>query len=108
MITKGATSRPVEMSAGVLRKTMAAGERMLLVEFSIRAGSGVPLHQHPYEQVGYVVSGSQRLTVGEKTYLVEAGDAYFIPANATHGAEAVADSVIIDVFSPPRPDYMNP
>ncbi len=105
MIIKGKDMRAVEAVPGVVRKTMAVGERVLMVQFSIRAGSVVPLHSHPHEQVGCVISGSQRLTVGDETHLIEAGDSYYIPPGVLHGSEAITDSVAVDVFSPPRDDY---
>lgn len=106
MIIRSKTVPVVEMLPGVVRKTLAVGERMLMAEFFLKAGSVVPLHQHPHEQVGYVISGSQRLTIGEKTYLIEAGDAYNIPAGTPHGSEAITDSLAMDAFSPPREDYL--
>ena len=106
MLTRGKTAPVVEMLSGVARKTLAVGERMLMAEFSLEGGSVVPIHQHPHEQLGYVISGIQRLTVGEKVFLVEAGDSYYIPGGTPHGSEAITDSVALDAFSPPREDYI--
>lgn len=105
MIGKGQTARAVEMLPGVVRRTLVSGERMLVAEFSLREGSRVPVHQHPYEQVGYVVSGRLRFTIGDEVYVVEAGDGYRIAGGVPHGVEAITGSVAVDIFSPPREDY---
>ncbi|MFB0561247.1 MAG: cupin domain-containing protein [Candidatus Lokiarchaeia archaeon] len=105
MIIKSEKAKSVEMFEGVHRKTMAMGEKMMLVEFTFRAGSVVPSHTHPNEQVGYMVKGKMKLKIGEKEHLVETGDSYYIQPNIEHGATLIDESTIIDVFCPPREDY---
>jgi quercetin dioxygenase-like cupin family protein len=91
---------------GVTMKTLVFGDRTLLTEFRLQAGHTLPRHSHPYEQTGYLVSGSIRLSIGDKTFAVGPGDAWCIPADVEHGAEVLADAVAIEVFSPVRPDYL--
>lgn len=105
MIYPNADATPVEMLPGLVRRTLADGETMMLCEFTFEANVQVPRHSHPHEQVGYVVSGRMRLTVDDQTFEVRAGDSYRAPSGVPHGALTLEPSVVIDVFSPPREDY---
>lgn len=96
---------PVEMAAGVLRHTMGTTDEAMLCKFEAKAGAAVPEHSHHNDQVGYVISGKLEMTVGEVTRIVEAGTSYAIPGGVVHSAKILEDSVLIDVFSPPRNDY---
>jgi len=103
-----ASAPPVELPGGALRRTLVWGERMLFAEFRLPAGAGVPLHRHPHEQVGYVASGRLEFTVGDDRRVLGPGDAYFIPGDVPHHSRALEDSVVIDVFSPVREEYLPP
>ncbi|WXG39218.1 MAG: cupin domain-containing protein [Candidatus Freyarchaeum deiterrae] len=105
MIIKSLQAKTVEMFEGVRRKTLAVGEKMMLVEFTFRKDSIIPTHTHPNEQVGYVAKGKIKLKIGEKEHQLGTGDSYYIPPNIEHGATLIEESIIIDVFSPPREDY---
>lgn len=96
---------PVEMMAGVWRCTIATGERMMIAHVTIRKGASAPLHRHPHEQVGYVLEGRIRMTIGGEVYEFEPGDSYFVPGDLEHDAVAITDCVVLDVFSPPREEY---
>ena len=100
-----ADARVVEPSPGVERRTLVWGERMLLVEFRVARGAGVPPHSHPHEQVGYVASGRMEFTIGDQVRVLGPGDAYLMPGDVVHSTRALEDSVVIDVFSPVREDY---
>ncbi len=91
---------------GIRRKTLAYGERTLLTEFRLAAGHTLPLHQHPHEQTGYLVRGHLRLILDGEKHDTRPGDSWCIPPNVTHGAEVLEDSVAIEVFAPPRQDYL--
>jgi quercetin dioxygenase-like cupin family protein len=91
---------------GIDRKTLCHGERTLLVEFHLQAGSTLPLHSHPHEQTGYLVSGRMRLRLGETNHDVRPGDSWCIAGGVVHGATIVEDSVAVEVFSPVREDYL--
>ena len=92
--------------AGVNLKTLVHGERTLLGEFKLDKGASIPEHQHPHEQTGYLLSGSIRLAVGDQVTIAAPGDSWNIPGGVAHGAEALEDSVVIEVFSPVREDYL--
>lgn len=91
---------------GIVLKTLAHGEKTLLAEFRMRQGSVLPQHEHPHEQTGYLVSGHMRLHVGDETYEAVPGDSWCIPGNVRHGADILADTVAVEVFSPVREDYL--
>ena len=91
---------------GIEQKTLVHGDRMLMVEFQLQKGAALPLHSHPHEQIGYLVKGRMRLTVGADVHDVQSGDSWCIPGDAEHGATALEDSVAVEVFSPVREDYL--
>jgi quercetin dioxygenase-like cupin family protein len=96
----------IQALEGIERKTLVYGERTLMSGFRLEKGRTLPRHAHPYEQTGYLVSGRMQLSIGEKTFETEPGDSWCIPADAEHGAVILEDSVVIEVFSPVRGDYM--
>lgn len=91
---------------GIERKTLVHGARTLATEFRMRAGSMLPMHAHPYEQTGYLVSGRMRLTIGAEQSEATAGASWCIPADVAHGADIIEDAVAIEIFSPVRTDYL--
>ena len=91
---------------GIRRKTLAFGARTLLTEFRLAAGSELPSHSHPHEQTGYLASGRLRLRIGPEVFEAGPGAAWCIPGGVEHGADALADSVVVEVFSPVREDYL--
>jgi quercetin dioxygenase-like cupin family protein len=91
---------------GIQQKTLVYGERTLMTELKLAAGSILPLHSHPHEQTGYLVSGKLRLFVGEDEYNAQAGDSWCVDSNLLHGAEALEEAVAVEVFSPPKRDYI--
>jgi quercetin dioxygenase-like cupin family protein len=104
------SAAPVEMGPGLVRRALACGERMLLVEVEVARGSVVPQHAHPHEQVGYVASGKIEFTLGDADspidrMLLSAGDGYTIPGGLPHSVVGVEDAVVVDVFSPVREEY---
>lgn len=94
------------MLPGIARRTLAYGESTLLAEFVMEQGAVLPLHSHPQEQTGYLVSGRMMLTIGEEENDVRPGDAWIVPGGVTHGARVIEDCVAVEVFSPVREDYL--
>lgn len=97
----------VSAGPGLRRKTLLSGGRTQLVEFNLAAGAAIPLHHHPQEQTGYLVSGRLVLTIAGQDHEMGSGDCWTIPGDVEHEARILADSVAIEVFSPVRPDYRN-
>ena len=89
---------------GIKQKTLVYGKNTLMAELKMSEGTRIPTHQHPQEQTGYLVSGRTRLTIDDQTYECNPGDSWCIPGNAKHATFAIADSVVIEIFSPIRED----
>jgi quercetin dioxygenase-like cupin family protein len=81
-------------------------QHLMLSYLEMDAGAEVPLHHHPHEQGGVLLSGRLQLTIGSETRVVEAGALFLIPGNVPHRAVAIdGPAVVLDVFSPVREDY---
>jgi unsaturated pyranuronate lyase len=95
-----------EALGGVRLKTLVYGEKTLMSEFRLDKGKMLPMHSHPHEQSGYMVSGRINLIVEDEKFEAGPGDSWCIQGNVEHGAETLDDSVIVEVFSPVREDYL--
>lgn len=95
-----------QMLPGIQVKTLVYGERSLLAEFHLAGGADLPRHQHPQEQVGYMISGRMRFTIGETTHDVGPGDSWCIAGGVEHQAQVLEDAVVVEVFAPRREDLM--
>ena len=94
------------MSEGVEIKTVAHGEKTLMVKFKLGVGGVIPLHAHPHEQTGHLFSGRIRLQIGDEVLEVSSGDSWSIPGNTQHKAEVLEPSIAVEVFSPLREEYL--
>jgi len=101
-----AQSPQVEMRPGLFRRTMATTDEIMVCEFFLERGTVVEAHSHYNDQAGYVTQGRLEITIGEETYICRPGDSYAVPGGIVHSARAVDDTITIDIFSPPRSDYM--
>lgn len=106
MITNGGPEGYREVLPGVRLKTLVHGALTHLTEVKLRKGSVVPEHQHPQEQTGYLISGSLRFFSGTDERVARPGDSWILPGGFPHGAEALEDTVVVEVFSPVREDYL--
>lgn len=79
---------------------------MTVARFEILKGGGVPVHSHLNEQISMVQQGRVRFVLGGKESILGAGETAHIPSNVPHSAEALDDAVVIDLFSPPRTDWI--
>ncbi len=95
---------PKDLAPG-LTGYYAHGTNMTLGWVEIKAGSNLPLHQHPHEQITYILEGQLDMTIGGEYCPLTAGMYYVIPSNVPHGAVAITDCKVIDVFNPVREDY---
>jgi len=94
------------VAPGIGMKTLCYGSATLMTEFRLLRGHSLPRHSHPHEQTGYLVSGQISLTIGDETHDVAPGDSWCIGGGVEHGAQVLQDSVAVEVFSPPREDYL--
>jgi quercetin dioxygenase-like cupin family protein len=106
MFTKAEGPGARRLLEGVDIRTLAHGERTLMAEFRIAKGAVIPEHDHPQEQTGYLVSGRLKFTVRGETVVAEPGDSWCLPAGTVHGAEGLEETVVVEVFSPVREDYL--
>jgi quercetin dioxygenase-like cupin family protein len=95
-----------ELVAGVKLITRSWGEKTLMGEFHIKAGSAIPEHSHPHEQIGYLLNGRLDLTIDGVRHEFSPGDTWCIPGGMGHSAFAVTDAVALEVFTPLREDYL--
>ncbi len=91
---------------GIEMRTLAYGEKSLMTEFYLHKGCTLPRHSHPNEQTGYLVSGRLRCYIGNEVYDAKPGDSWSIPGNVEHWTDILEDSVVVEVFSPVREDYL--
>ncbi len=105
MIVYNKDAKAVNALPGLVRRTLAQSNTMMICEFKFDKGVEVPMHTHPHEQVGYIVKGRVEMTIGGEKYELGQGDSYLAPSNIPHGAFTLAPTIIIDTFSPPREDY---
>ncbi len=91
---------------GIRLKTLAYGDKTMMVRFRLKQGTVLPRHGHPHEQTGYLVSGRIHLWIEDQLHECMPGDSWSIAGGLEHGAEALEDSVAVEVFSPVREDYL--
>ncbi len=86
---------------------LLAGEQLMMNRVTIEPGGVVPEHSHPNEQCGFVLEGTLILTLAGETRHLTRGACYVVPANVSHsGATDDGGCVVMDMFAPPRPDYV--
>jgi quercetin dioxygenase-like cupin family protein len=91
---------------GVSFDLLAVGEKSMVTRMRFSPGQVVPVHQHPHEQTGYVLSGRYRLQLGDTAEVLGPGDTYCVPGGVGHGVEVLEPGQVIDFFTPPREDYL--
>ena len=101
---------PKERVTDMLDRRLITGDRMMLAHVYLKKGCIVPTHSHENEQITYILEGALRFWIGEdqkEELVVNAGEVLTIPSNVPHQAEALEDTLDVDVFSPPRQDWLN-
>ena len=98
---------PVEHLNPLIDRQFVSGERSMLARLILRKGSIVPLHSHDNEQITYVLEGALKFIIEGKELIVRSGEILVIPSNLPHSAEALEDTVDLDIFCPPREDWIN-
>lgn len=100
---------PRERVSDQLERRLITGERMMLAHVYLQKGCIVPRHRHDNEQLTYILEGALRFWIGEdegEEVVVRAGEVLHIPGNVWHKAEALEDTLDVDIFSPPRQDWI--
>jgi quercetin dioxygenase-like cupin family protein len=102
---------PLEELNPKIGRRLVTGERMMIAHVYLQQGAIVPKHEHDNEQLTYILEGTLRLWLGpdddEEMFDVRAGDVLHIPSNVPHRAEALENTLDVDVFSPPRADWLD-
>jgi quercetin dioxygenase-like cupin family protein len=104
-----ASAEGANMLPGVVRRTLAYNEEVMLCHFELKKGAKIPLHNHRPSQIGFIVSGRIQFigATDADAFEAKAGDSYVLDPEVQHGGEAMEDSVFIEVFSPSRPEYQD-
>jgi quercetin dioxygenase-like cupin family protein len=91
----------------LIDREMVWGEKVMLARVLLKKGGHVPLHHHHNEQVTYILEGALKFAIDGRELVVRAGEVLCIPPNMPHEAWALEDTVDLDVFTPPREDWLN-
>ena len=106
IVVSNSEARESTPEPGLTRKVLAYNDRLFLAEHRMEKGWVGSIHSHPHEQVVYVVRGHLKVTCQGKTFEIRTGDTFLVRGGVEHGASAVEESVVIDVFTPCREDYI--
>jgi quercetin dioxygenase-like cupin family protein len=101
---------PRESVSPMLDRRLITGDRMMLAHVYLKKGCIVPKHSHENEQFTYILEGALRFWIGDdgaEEVIVRAGEVLHIPSNVPHQAEALEDTLDVDVFDPPRQDWLD-
>jgi quercetin dioxygenase-like cupin family protein len=98
---------PTEHLNPLLDRQFVAGEKSMLARLILRKGCVVPLHSHENEQITYILEGALKFSLEGRDIIVRAGEILVIPATVPHSAEALEDTIDLDVFCPPRADWIS-
>jgi quercetin dioxygenase-like cupin family protein len=100
------SSVPLEDLNPLLQRHFVVGQNMMLARVLLKKGCVVPEHSHRNEQITYVLDGALKFWIDGKVIVVNAGEVLTIPPHMPHKAEALEDTVDLDVFNPPRADWI--
>jgi quercetin dioxygenase-like cupin family protein len=101
------SSVEVEELNPLLGRHFVVGQNVMLARVLLKKGCVVPEHSHHNEQITYILAGALKFGIDGKEIIVNAGEVLTIPPNMPHSAEALADTVDLDIFNPPRADWIN-
>lgn len=101
---------PKERVNDLLERRLVVSDRMMLTHVYIRKGCVVPMHHHENEQLTYILEGALKFWIGAEDaepIIVRSGEVLVIPSNVPHKAEALEDTLDVDIFCPPRQDWID-
>jgi unsaturated pyranuronate lyase len=98
---------PEEQLNPLLSRKIISGERTMIAHIYLKKGCVVPAHSHDNEQMTYILKGALKFTVNGREILLTEGQVMHIPSNVVHAAVAVEDTLDVDVFCPPRQDWLD-
>lgn len=101
---------PLEKLGPKISRRLATGDRSMLAHVYLKKGAVVPKHSHDNEQITYILEGALKFWLGDdgsEEMVLRAGELLLIPSHLPHRAEALEDTVDVDVFTPPRQDWLD-
>src|SRR2546421_2152915 len=98
---------PLEDLNPLLQRQFVVGQEIMLARVLLKKGCIVPQHSHHNEQLTYIVEGALKFWIDNQEIVMHAGEVLCIPSNMPHKAEAMEDTVDLDIFNPPRADWIN-
>ena len=96
----------IEICPGIKRQTVTSGKAMYQMLAELEAGSKMPQHEHPQEQIVHILSGRMKLIVDGTAHEMKTGDSYYLAGHVPHGVETIEETRVLDTFSPPREEYL--
>lgn len=91
---------------GVTRKVLVYRDEMMMVEVAFETGAVGALHSHPHVQSSYVAKGRLEVSIGDETQVLGPGGSFIVAPNVVHGVRALEESLLIDVFTPMRKEFV--
>ncbi len=95
-----------DLGEGVMRQIMGYDDKIMLVKVKFEAGARGQLHEHYHSQVSYVESGVFETSINGEIKIIRPGDGFYAPPHHPHGVLCMEAGILIDVFSPPREDFL--
>jgi quercetin dioxygenase-like cupin family protein len=96
----------IDIVPGIRRRTIANGTTMYQMVARLDAGSRMPEHKHPQEQIVHILEGRMKLIVSGVPHELRRGESFYLAANVPHGVQTIEETMVLDTFSPPRDDYL--
>jgi quercetin dioxygenase-like cupin family protein len=106
VVVKHSDGKTSEPEAGLKRRVLSYNEKLFLAEHEMVKGWAGTVHSHPHDQIVYVVRGHLKVTCEGKIFEIQTGDTFLVRGGVEHGAAALEASLVIDVFTPCREDYL--
>jgi len=98
---------PLETLSDTISRKIITGKHVMAAQVFLKKGAIVPEHQHENEQITYILEGALQFLIGGSHITVAKGEVLHIPPNLPHQAVALEDTVDLDLFSPPREDWLS-
>lgn len=92
---------------GIRRKVMAYGDNLMAVHAAFEKGAIGPMHTHPHVQITLVRKGVFEVQIGGERRVLREGDFFYVPSNVEHGGQALEETILIDIFSPMRQEFVS-
>jgi quercetin dioxygenase-like cupin family protein len=106
LVASAAAVSPSTPEPGLRRRILASSPKLMIVHHEMDQGWAGARHSHPHEQAVYVVSGHLRVSRGDELFEVAAGGSFVVEGGVEHQAWALEPSVVLDMFTPAREDYV--